>query len=147
MLTILSYRFFSFQQVFVFRSQRNADWFFFATMILCEYSGLKSHLRDRSYVKGANEKKIGPSLFHVGEIMIKHLLGMFPASGPLFRHGGARSFQLFSHQNRRGGIPSGAAAFIVFWGIVVSATTFVVYSVHTLPIQNSDEPKKLWMIG
>jgi hypothetical protein len=44
------------------------------------------------------------------------------------------------HLNRRGGVPSGAAVFIVFGGMGASAPIFVIHSIHALPIQNSDEP-------
>jgi len=38
--------------------------------------------------------------------------------------------------------PSGAGVFIVFGGTGASATIFVIYPIHVLPIQNSDEPVK-----
>ena len=53
---------------------------------------------------------------------------MSPAARPLFRHGGARRFQhFFSHLNRRGGAPSGAAAFIA---MVINKPSLIVSDYH-----------------
>jgi hypothetical protein len=44
------------------------------------------------------------------------------------------------HSNRRGGVPSGAATFIVFGGKGTSAPKSVMLSIYPLPLKNSDKP-------
>ena len=39
----------------------------------------------------------------------------------------------------RSGVPSGAAVFILFWGMGASSIIFVIYTTPALHIQNSDE--------
>jgi hypothetical protein len=46
------------------------------------------------------------------------------------------------HSNRRRGVPSGAATFIVFGGKGASAPKSVMLLIYPLPRKNSDEPKK-----
>jgi hypothetical protein len=44
------------------------------------------------------------------------------------------------HSNRRGGVPSGAATFIVFGVKGASAPKSVMLSIYPLPRKNSDKP-------
>ena len=46
------------------------------------------------------------------------------------------------HSNRRGGVPSGAATFIVFGGKGASASIFETSQYKHYSLKNSDKPKK-----
>ena len=70
----------------------------------------------------------------------KILFVMFPRLRASTRHGGARRFQYLVSLKRRGGVPSGAAAFIIFGGMGASAPILIIYPIHALPIRFSEEP-------